>query len=281
MTLVEARATPLGVHVIGDLRVLDPHEVRRGFPYAILKVVVTQPHICVGFAGSVDAALDALYQVREMSDAEEVAATLVAYTERVDDVEFLVADATRNSIAVAQGGVRQAGGWIGDIDAHTLFQAAFAEEPPEVYRSGAPDDPDTAEHVMTGIRIHRAADAVLAASLVSVGEEFVRATSKNGTFEYMTSAKMVMGRDQTIPSGTWTTIQFGGAAEGGFAHSVLTPTTPGVGAVGIHFFQGRLGLLYAPLLAREPYVFREVSHGEFRDDVRERFGFDIQGIGIS
>jgi hypothetical protein len=83
-----------------------------------------------------------------------------------------------------------------------------------------------------------------------------------------------------IPSGEETAIEFGTAAQGGFAYSVLTPDIPGVGAVGVHFFQGDLRLLFYPTRFQSPEVYNRVTHDEFRNAVRGRYGFDIQGAQI-
>jgi hypothetical protein len=68
------------------------------------------------------------------------------------------------------------------------------------------------------------------------------------------------------------------AEAGGFAYTVLTPVEPGVGAVGIYFTTGRLGVLYAPLLARAAFCCPNVSARAFVSVVQTDHRFALQGL---
>ena len=71
---------------------------------------------------------------------------------------------------------------------------------------------------------------------------------------------------------------FGTAARGSFAFDVLRPNQPGVPALGIYFHEGRLGLLYAPLLFDRSEPYRRVSWAQFAELVRLRHGIALAGI---
>jgi hypothetical protein len=71
---------------------------------------------------------------------------------------------------------------------------------------------------------------------------------------------------------------FGSVERGSFASDVLRPRTPGVAALGIYFREGRLGLLYAPLLFDEPEPYRRVSLEQFVELVRLRHGVVLGGL---
>jgi len=60
---------------------------------------------------------------------------------------------------------------------------------------------------------------------------------------------------------------------------MLAPTQPGVGAIGLYFTEGRLGVLYAPLLCDEPEQYPRVPLDGFRELVRLRHNISLQGFG--
>ena len=73
---------------------------------------------------------------------------------------------------------------------------------------------------------------------------------------------------------------FGSAERGSFSYYVLTPTQPGVGVVGIYFPEGRLGLLYAPLLSDQVEQYSKVTQDQFMELVRLRRSVQLEGIGL-
>ena len=60
---------------------------------------------------------------------------------------------------------------------------------------------------------------------------------------------------------------------------MLAPVQPGVGAIGLYFAEGRLGVLYAPLLLDEPERYPSVSLDIFVELVRLRRDISLRGIG--
>jgi hypothetical protein len=67
-------------------------------------------------------------------------------------------------------------------------------------------------------------------------------------------------------------------ARGSFAYDVLRPQHPGVAALGMYFHEGRLGLLYAPLLFDRAEPYTHVSWEQFVELVRLRHGIALAGL---
>lgn len=266
--------------VASDLRVTDPFDIERGYPHAVLKAVTVTADLCVAFAGPVDRALDGLHSAAELarSPFEAVLARLAALSGTGgESPEFLLVSSKPVRVARCRGGVAEdhlSAAWIGDQAAFEVFQRLQLSAPP--IQGGLP------RHQLVGAVSAAFGALVRTGQVPSVGEaDIVIATRADGALEYMTRAIMFGPmRPQMIPPGVPTLVNFGSAATGGHAYSVLTPTEPGHGAVGLHFFQGRLGLLYHPLKARKPFAYPSVTHDEFRAAVTRDHGFDIQGVMI-
>jgi hypothetical protein len=60
----------------------------------------------------------------------------------------------------------------------------------------------------------------------------------------------------------------------------MTPAQPGVGVVGVYFHEGRLGVLYAPLVRDEPERYPNVTQDQFEERVRMRNGVTLQGVRV-
>ena len=59
---------------------------------------------------------------------------------------------------------------------------------------------------------------------------------------------------------------------------MLTPREPGVGAIALYIYEGRLGVLYAPLILDQAATFPGVSANAFIEMVRLRYGIALQGL---
>jgi hypothetical protein len=67
MTLIVGRRNLNGViGVVGDMRLTDSAELRRGYPYAALKNIILSPHHLVGYAGNADLGM---HTIRRLKDA--------------------------------------------------------------------------------------------------------------------------------------------------------------------------------------------------------------------
>lgn len=155
-------------------------------------------------------------------------------------VDFLIARLNPPGLSRIQDGVVERGltaAWIGDRRAFSHYQDAFHSTPPTT--TGA----DPTGEISDAGRMLQAMQAVVDdPSVGSVGEAVVSVLPSERGFSYGEAAMMISERAQSIPSDTLTRLAFGGAAEGGSAYSILTPREPGIGAIAIHFHQGRFGL---------------------------------------
>jgi hypothetical protein len=98
-------------------------------------------------------------------------------------------------------------------------------------------------------------------------------------FSYLPEARAYFPK-QSIPSGIETALRFGRAAEGGFAYTLLVPLVPGKPLVAVHFYQGSLGYVYAPLEADRPVEVPDVTHAGLRAFVLKKYGIEVEGIKI-
>ncbi len=71
---------------------------------------------------------------------------------------------------------------------------------------------------------------------------------------------------------------WGSADRGAFSYYMLAPVQPGVGAIGLYFLEGQLGILYAPLLLDEPERYPSVRLAAFVELVRLRHGISLRGL---
>src|SRR5437868_72779 len=91
MSLVVGRTTPRGIRMTGDMRVTDPNATRSGYLEATLKTVLISPTLCVGYAGSVGTANEAIRVVaRNDLDVDAAVAHLERVHQRSGAADFIV-----------------------------------------------------------------------------------------------------------------------------------------------------------------------------------------------
>ena len=108
-----------------------------------------------------------------------------------------------------------------------------------------------------------------------VGEVFVVANSKRG-FHYEQQGAFWANNEQEIGT-EWTTLNWGTTADGSFGYNLLPPKLAGVGAIGLYFPHGGLGLLYHPLRYDHAAPYRRVTHDEFCAAVKEDHDLVVDG----
>jgi hypothetical protein len=303
MTLVVARITPLGVRMAADMRVTDPSAIRRGYVHGALKAVLLSPTLCVGYAGNVDFAQHVIREVASKGlGFDAIQARLVDANRSSEGAsDFLIAGLRpRRLIEIKKGrGVCCSAGWVGDASAFGDYQAEYHREqhipPREMYDSG-----DRAEDIEIAIRMGAAMGAVVEGpGSVGQGEDRVLTLPQGGRHQAVGEAVvMVVPRaeddlfayqisiraqapmfSEPLPPGLGVVPpDFGSAARGSFAYDVLHPRQPGVPALGIYFHEGRLGLLYAPLLFDRAEPYAKVSWEQFVELVRLKRGIALAGI---
>jgi hypothetical protein len=278
MTLVEAKLLEDGMRIESDSLTIDAHAARTGNLYGALKAVVLHPGLCVAYAGRVAAAQHALDAVGVRPDTpfsvEEVERTLLQHhLSALKETDFLVASLTPlPSLSVVRDGTVVRGltsAYVGLPSAHAAFERAFA-------MADIPQGADVTDDSLLAARMDSAIRAVIEDPDESLVDGVPLSVTVEGGFLYATRGEMRAGASQSIPSHQWTTLRFGGAAEGGFAYVVCPAVEPGVGAVGVHFHQGNLGALFYPTVSGEPIKFSSVTLHEFEGQVRERYGIVIK-----
>lgn len=289
MTLVVANRFGTGTRLFCDTRVTHPYDENPHYLRGTLKAILLHPALCVAYAGDVANALSAIRDLNVSRSSGFSLEKVISSLERMHNrtpagIEFIVASALDGeTLTVIKEGhaTRVDYCWIGDSAAFEEYQRLFNTEVPASHSSSI-INPALAADLRVANRMYDALEGVAASSAVtSVGELILSIVLTEDGFIYAPRALMSGGRPQTIPSGVPTRIQFGGAAEGGFSYSVLTSQVPGIGAIGVHFYQGRLGVLFFPAQLERPALYRNVGHDEFRAAVRKEFGFDVQGPQIS
>ena len=65
---------------------------------------------------------------------------------------------------------------------------------------------------------------------------------------------------------------------GAFSYSILVPEQPGVDAIGLYFHEGRLGVLYAPLIWDDAETYSNTTPARASEMVRSRHGISLFGV---
>ena len=293
MTLIVARMTPKGIWLTSDMRVTDPSAANApGFLNAALKLILVSPTLCIGYAGRVAAALAAIQRV----DAEEMAPDaavdyLLGIHLNDPTVDFVVASVHPSVLVGIKNGQAADGqvAWLGDPDAFDRYQELYHGEhflpPSEGLDPGHKSDLDIAVRMNDAMQ-----DLVLAssepdgpgASNAMVGEASVTVGPRieDGLLKYHLYSNYSAPLASEIPSSEPLTS----TERGSFTISFLAPEQPGIGAIGLNFPEGQLGILYAPLMterAEQPDRFHPVSIDQFADQVKARYGVSLRGVGES
>lgn len=64
MTLVGRQGADGVIRVVADMRLTDGAELRRGYPYAVLKNVILAPGVLVAYAGNAEFAMHTLRSLK-------------------------------------------------------------------------------------------------------------------------------------------------------------------------------------------------------------------------
>lgn len=299
MTLVVANRVSRGIRLVGDSTVTDRNAVLRGQLTGALKIVILEPRVCVAFSGGVHRGIDAIRRLHarqcitlnQRLDPSDVQ-NLLSEAAHDGGVEFLVATvAPKSLMRVRAGEVTPSDQlWIGDHDAFEAYQRHFHEPTGMAFRAHAetPEeeafheelarsrgresfqghglDADQQEDFDLAAGMSQAMDDVIADPSVPTVDGFpihVKGDDEHG-FRYQSRAAQFGGFPQTIRPGVETPLRFGKpASAGGYGYTYCIPAETGVGAVGVHFPQARIGALFHPVLGDEPIRYRGVDQGEF------------------
>jgi hypothetical protein len=281
MTLIVARVTSLGVRIAADMRVTDPYEIQRGFLYAALKPILLSPTLCIAYAGQVSPALAAIRHVHaEGLDLEAATSYLhQAHESSGRNADFLIASLRPQTlIAVKEGRSSEAeAGWIGDHAAFTDYQREYLRERPYQLPAEMFDKPERAEDIEIATRMNDAMRAVVdgPTRIFEDGIEKLVIPS-GGTHE--TVGEAIVSVVPRAEDDLFAYSHYHRADFDSFSYDFLSSSEPGVGAVGLYFREGRLGVLYAPLYVEEPVRYPDSSLDHFADRVRLNYGISLEGL---
>jgi hypothetical protein len=166
MTLVVARVTPLGVRLLGDMRVTDPNAARpRGYVGAALKMILLRPTLCIAYAGNVGAALEAIREVHSRDLSADDAATylLDAHRRSAVGADFLVASLRPSRLVAVKDGSMETvpAAWIGDFEAFAEYQRYYDQEVPRHPHEDFYDSAERAADIEIANRMGNGMDAVV------------------------------------------------------------------------------------------------------------------------
>jgi hypothetical protein len=291
VTLIVANITPRGIWLTSDMRITDRSAANaRGFFGAALKLVLVSPTLCIGYAGTLRAALAGIRAVAYDAMTPAAATEHLLGIHLADSaVDFLVASLQPPTLLEIKNGraLQRQSAWLGDQNAFSRYQEFYHGEhflPPAVGL-----DPDYTADLDVAVMMNDAMqDLVLAdgeldgpgASDALVGEASVTVgpRGEDGLFNYHLYVSNRGPFAASRPAGE----SLMSTELGSFTISMLAPAEPGVGAVGIYFAEGRLGILYAPLLTLapdQPDRFQDCTVHEFVDKVMARYGIALRGVG--
>jgi hypothetical protein len=289
------------------MRITYPGAVEpSGFLNAELKLILVRPTLCIGYAGSPpEAAIDGAREVSgdELSPENAVKLLLETHLRLEGRLDFLVAALRPSRLAIIKDGrAEQAeAGWLGDREAYAEYQARYFAE---VFLPGAGfyDSDERRRDIEVAIRMGGAMNDVVfgahdlsatnqddpnagrprGGSHPSVGEAVITVVPRveDNLFKYnhVTNAQGSWRTEQLPPGLGVVPPDFGSAERGAFSYSMLSAAQPGVAAVGIYFYEGRLGVLYAPLLLDQPDPYANVTPEAFIELVRLRRGITLTGF---
>ena len=317
VTLVVGRVTPLGVRVSADMRITTEGK-SGGFARAALKPILIRPTLCIAYAGVV---VDAVTAIRDVAaaglDAGDAEAHLLAAhnrsrAKRGDEqaAEFLVASLNPARLAVIKNGtagVRE-DGWLGDSIAFNEYWRHYNADRPVPWDKMVEGMPDAAARAgdfeiadRMGVGMHAVVDGpsmefddegkvvgVLlprGGSHPLVGEAIVTAAPRNpdnlfGYLTYVSAHAPPFAQPLPAVNGV-SPADFGTTERGSFSCNLLTPIERGVGAMGLYFAEGRLGVLYAPLQLDEPELYPKVDRASFVELVRLKREISLEGLGAA
>jgi len=265
MTLIVAHVTPLGVRVAGDMRVTDPNATASGFLHAALKVVLVSPTRCIGYAGPIGVAISAMRRLASdrLGVAETASALLEAHAEDDGCTDFVLATLRPADLISIKSGVAEPcdAAWIGDAQAYNdCLQSYHGPQfmpPPEFWDSPAEaEDGEVALRMSAGMAavVHGPSQVAEGGESTlripqggrheTVGEAVVTVVPRlrDGQFCYTiynrAAAPTIPRLDNADPS------DWGASDRGAFTYSLFAPAEPGVGAIGLYFAEGSLGVLY-------------------------------------
>lgn len=273
------------IRVVSDTKITNYKAIHQTPLNGMMKCIVISSTCCVCFAGNVGLAQNAIEPILKIQeiDGDTVAENLLqAHRNGNRGTDFIVAVTEQRPTVyrIADGEIESTQStWIGDQPAFNAYQEQYYS------LAQAPFGGFIAEEAATFDVIRRMSEAFKSVlenpTYGSVDDFCITVTSKpveRDGFRYLAS---VAGFGfQPVSNTTDETSIFRplGVEGGSYVYSVLTPKQSGVGVIGVHFLEGRLGALFYPRAQWDPILFRNTTIADFIQKVSQRFGFTIDGI---
>ncbi len=288
MSFVRAQRFRSEIRIFADTKKTSPHEILRGIQTSVLKVVIVRSDLCICFAGHIGPAVVALEGLDKMIgdkpwNLDSVLDYLLeAHIRSAKDTDFIIATLTPKTelYRISDGRIERdlEFCWIGDQDAFSTYQEFFQQisgfEREDV-------SPEVAETLNTILRMERAfVRLVESRRHENVGEFMIQVGTKPGEGFYYEgfhvghpgSPNLRRKIDESEEVREWA------AAGGSYTFSMLVPEQSGIGAIGIHFYEGNFGALFYPLKTEKPVLIMGVDQKGFQDSILERFGLRLTGL---
>lgn len=270
MTLVVGRVLDSGVTLLADSLVTYREARYRPAPGSVLKIVVLAPDLCVAFAGDVDRAQIAIEGWRPTMGIQQSAEHFLrAHRDGgLDDPDFIIGvhRPTAHLFRIRDGSIERniLSAWIGNAEAFGELQRRSLER-----REANP-----------AVRMESAFHEIVTdQNFQGVGDFVIKCRSSPNGFWYAPSSGIQFWPEHAMQVGQgWEPISARTAAQGGYAWSLLTPREVGVGAVGLHFQQGRFGCLLFPRYSESAVRVPDVDLRDFIVDIKARFGITLWGM---
>ena len=295
MTLVVAQLFSDGPRLLADSQLTFPGGPTNPYTSGAVKAVILHPALCVAFSGGAltgsQAIVDLHISPTSSFDVDEVCKQLHDEARHGDgDNDFIVATLApdKSLTRIDASGISRGRDytWIGHPPAH----AAYNEHLDNIH--AIPSDEqikllpaDRREELGVWNRIFPALNKVLEDDRYPLVAGFPTGIAPTSTgFRYESSALLAASHEQVVEAeDAWVDADWGSAADGSFGYAVKTPDVAGIGALGMYFPDGRIGVLYWPCRFVNSIVFDDVSDAEFTTHVEQGLGvpFGKKSIGFT
>lgn len=211
-----------------------PNEFRPG---AALKIFFIRRHLALSYAGTSEVAHKLAQAARAMANksvpTSEIAQFLHSKTS--PEMDFLLADC------------------LGNGSIHKIISEACSSTLDGIYWIG---NADAANHVLLDLRpsefvlgtaIHleqRFQNANNEKRFPGVGGIVVSAIGTQDGVKFIGKMNLASYYNRLEENNEWQTVEWGGAAQGGYGYTTIVPCAKGENGWGVHFFQGRCGYFF-------------------------------------
>ena len=286
MSLIVARIIEDEIRIVSDTKVTNYSAVHNTPLNGSLKCVVVSPSCCVCFAGLAGLAQVAMAPILKSNDLDRASITRHLMREHLAEgckTDFIVAfaDPQPTLVRIIDGMIEEdlPSAWIGDQPAFATYQEhyhTFEQRSKTIFTA------DEFRWLEIATRMSDAFRAVVEDHKhPSVSDFAITVSSKTAEadgFRYLPSSIGFGFHSVSNTTEETSALRPLGVAGGSYNYSVLTPNRSGIGALGVHFLEGRLGALFYPRIQWEPILFRNTGIDEFINAVSEQFDVSIDGI---